>query len=95
MAVANPIIVARKDRAMNAAKTVARLEGELDEARKARAKLFAAWHDAGASYGQMAAAADLSRSTVIELVKWGRALADDNETTHPRVQRQQRSDTDA
>lgn len=95
MAVANPIIVARKDRALNAGRTVTRIEGELDDARKARARLFAAWHDAGASYGAMAKEAELSRSTVIELVKWGRALADDNETTHPRVQRQQRSDTDA
>lgn len=88
----NPVIVARRERAMNAAATVTRLEAELDDARKARARQFLAWHDAGASYGQMAQAADLSRSTVIELVKWGRALGDDNETTHPRVQRQQRSE---
>ena len=88
----NPITVARRDRALNAAATVTRIEGELDEARKARAKLFAAWHESGASYGEMAKKAELSRSTVIEQVKWGRALADDNETTHPRVQRQQRSD---
>lgn len=92
MAVGNPIEVARQGRAMNAAATVARLEAELDEARKARARTFADWHDGGASYGKMAAVAELSRSTIIELVKWGRELANDNESTHPRVQRQQRSD---
>jgi hypothetical protein len=84
MAVANPIEMARQQRAMNAHTTVARLEAELDEARKARAKQFAAWHDAGASYGTIAGVAELSRTTVIDLVKWGRKLDADTDASHPR-----------
>lgn len=88
-AVANPVELARQQRAMNAHATVARLEAELDEARKARARQFAAWHDAGASYGTIAGVAELSRTTVIDLVKWARKLDSDTDASHPRGARTQ------
>lgn len=88
----SPMIVARRDRALNAAATVARINDELDQARQARARTFAAWKDAGATYGEMARDAELSRATVIELVKWGKQLAEDADTNHPREQRRTRSE---
>lgn len=80
----NPVTKAREQRALNAAATVARLEGELEEARRARAVQFAAWHASGASYGTMAGAAELSRTTIIDLVKWGRSLDSNDTASHPR-----------
>jgi hypothetical protein len=91
--IASPAEAARRGRALNAAATVERLQGELEQARTARAVQFAAWHDAGASYGTMAEAAQLSRSTVIDLVKWGRSLNTDPDASHPRGARTDTQET--
>ena len=90
---ASPAEAARRGRALNAAATVERLQGELELARIARAVQFAAWHDAGASYGTMAEATQLSRSTVIDLVKWGRSLDTDITAGHPRGARTDSQET--